>query len=252
VVLIRRDAARSRSIGLTAGLQTLVILGAITIAAVFVFVGSRLESRAADRRTAELNKNIAKLTEENTKVARLAGRLRRIEDEYMRLRRAMGGEIEPSGRDVVLPSLGAERDGGRKTEENRDGARVPAVWPIVELGFVTRSFGDSLSGDGVAHQGTDIAVPTGSYVRASGGGKVRAAGEDSVYGLFVRIDHDGGWSSLYAHNSFLFVRAGDSVETADVIALSGNTGRSSAPHLHFEIERNGRAIDPRSLIPSDR
>jgi murein DD-endopeptidase MepM/ murein hydrolase activator NlpD len=73
---------------------------------------------------------------------------------------------------------------------------------------------------------------------------VTEAGEEAEYGLFVKVAHDDEMSSLYAHNSWLFVSVGDSVEMGEVIALSGNSGRSTAPHLHVEIEREGQAIDP--------
>ena len=73
---------------------------------------------------------------------------------------------------------------------------------------------------------------------------VQEAGDDAAYGLFVRVAHDEAISSLYGHNSWLFVSAGDSVEIGEVIALSGNSGRSTAPHLHVEIERDGSLVDP--------
>jgi murein DD-endopeptidase MepM/ murein hydrolase activator NlpD len=73
---------------------------------------------------------------------------------------------------------------------------------------------------------------------------VEETGDDVAYGLFVKVAHDDEISSLYAHNSWLFVSAGDSVEIGEVIALSGNSGRSTAPHLHVEIEREGALVDP--------
>ena len=69
-------------------------------------------------------------------------------------------------------------------------------------------------------------------------------GDDAEYGLFVKVAHDDEISSLYAHNSWLFASVGDSVEMGEVIALSGNSGRSTAPHLHLEIEREGLQVDP--------
>jgi murein DD-endopeptidase MepM/ murein hydrolase activator NlpD len=88
----------------------------------------------------------------------------------------------------------------------------------------------------------------GSYVRTTQGGVVLETGDDAAYGLYVKVMHDAGISSLYAHNSWLFVSAGDSVEIGEVIALSGNSGRSTAPHLHVEIEREGLAVDPLAYL----
>lgn len=73
---------------------------------------------------------------------------------------------------------------------------------------------------------------------------VAEAGEHPEYGLYVRVNHRDGLSTLYAHNSWLFVASGDSVETGEVVALSGNSGRSTAPHLHVELERDGVPVDP--------
>jgi murein DD-endopeptidase MepM/ murein hydrolase activator NlpD len=73
---------------------------------------------------------------------------------------------------------------------------------------------------------------------------VEDSGEDREYGRYVRILHDGGLRSLYAHASWVFAAEGDTVEAGDVIALSGNTGRSTAPHLHLEVEQDGEPVDP--------
>ncbi len=95
----------------------------------------------------------------------------------------------------------------------------------------------------------DIAVSQHSYIRASGAGLVREAGSDSIYGLYVLIEHgNSGYRSMYGHASRLYVAPGDSVLQNQVIALSGNTGRSTAPHLHFEILQDGVPIDPFTLV----
>ena len=101
---------------------------------------------------------------------------------------------------------------------------------------------------GEAHPGLDIAVPIGSPVRASGGGTVLQAGEEAEYGRFVLLEHPGGYQSMYGHLSRITVAPGQRIAAREVIGLSGNTGRSSAPHLHFEIRRAGEPIDPRTLV----
>jgi len=94
----------------------------------------------------------------------------------------------------------------------------------------------------------DIAVATDSYVRAAGAGTVMDTGEDDTYGIFVRIDHGNGYETPYAHASQALVQIGELVRKNEVIALSGSTGQSTAPHLHFELLRDGELVDPLELI----
>ena len=103
-------------------------------------------------------------------------------------------------------------------------------------------------GQGGDHPGVDIAVPTDSYIRAAGAGTVVDVGEDAVYGYFVVLDHGDGYTSLYGHASLNLVTRGQRVRRNEVIALTGSTGRSTAPHLHFEILLNGEAVDPLTLV----
>jgi murein DD-endopeptidase MepM/ murein hydrolase activator NlpD len=77
---------------------------------------------------------------------------------------------------------------------------------------------------------------------------VSGVGDDPEYGLFVRIDHPEGYQTMYGHASRLLVSLGDSVHAGQVVGLSGTTGRSTAPHLHFEVRRDGQPIDPSALV----
>ena len=131
-----------------------------------------------------------------------------------------------------------------KSSGSRNGI---SIWPLSAAGFVTRQFGSADQAE--AHPGLDIAVANDTYIRASGAGVVSEAAADSVYGLFVLLDHGNtGYSSMYGHASRLFVAPGDSVRQNQVIALSGNTGRSTAPHLHFEVRQDGQPVDPLTLV----
>src|SRR3989475_11500338 len=80
---------------------------------------------------------------------------------------------------------------------------------------------------------------------------VTAAGIDPAYGLFVLLRHTQGYETMYGHASRLLVREGDSVQAGQVIALSGTSGRSTAPHLHFEIRRDGRSLDPLTVVKQE-
>ncbi len=108
---------------------------------------------------------------------------------------------------------------------------------------VTSEFGnrrDPFTGERKGHSGMDLAVPTGTSVRAALPGTVTVSTyNQGGYGYYVMIDHGSGLSTLYGHNSQLLARVGQTVEAGDVIALSGSTGRSTGPHLHFEVRING-------------
>lgn len=97
------------------------------------------------------------------------------------------------------------------------------------------------------HTGIDWAAPVGTPVVAAAAGQVVLAEPTGEYGNAVRIDHGGGWQTLYSQLSRIDVREGDCVATGAVIAAVGSTGLSSGPHLHFEVRRDGRPIDPLSV-----
>ena len=118
--------------------------------------------------------------------------------------------------------------------------------------IVTSEFGgrlDPITGKRDGHTGMDLAVPAGTPVRAALAGTVRVAQYDSSYGYYVTIGHENGLLTLYGHNSRLLVRPGQVVQAGDVVSLSGSTGRSTGPHLHFEVRVNGQRTDPRYYLP---
>lgn len=98
------------------------------------------------------------------------------------------------------------------------------------------------------HSGIDFRTRTGTPVRASGSGTVVRAGRAGGYGNMVEIDHGHGLTTRYAHLSKILVKKGDRVVAGATIAKSGNSGRSTGPHLHYEIRRNGKAINPIGII----
>ena len=117
---------------------------------------------------------------------------------------------------------------------------------------VTSEFGyrrDPFTGETRGHTGMDLAVPTGTPIRAALPGTVTVSQYNSSYGYYVMIDHGGGLSTLYAHNSRLVARVGDAVGAGDIVSISGSTGRSTGPHLHFEVRINGERTDPRYYLP---
>jgi len=117
------------------------------------------------------------------------------------------------------------------------------IWPV--NGPVTSGFGMRW---GRMHTGIDIAVPTGTPVHAAAAGTVVYSGWMSGYGFLVAVDHGNGLATAYAHNSSLLVRVGDHVAQGQVISLSGSTGHSTGPHVHFEVRVNGVPVDPLSYL----
>jgi len=127
----------------------------------------------------------------------------------------------------------------------------------VENGVITSGVGLRVdpfgSGKLVFHRGIDIAVPVGTPVRATRKGQVVFAGVRSGYGSTVIVEHANGDRTLYGHNSIVRVQPGDVVESGTVVAFSGNTGRSTGPHVHFEQLPSGRPVieteEPQETTP---
>ncbi|PYO99699.1 MAG: hypothetical protein DMD61_06485 [Gemmatimonadetes bacterium] len=216
----------------------------------FAFAGPI--SRAAAR-VPGLEREVARLEEENGRVQQLAAALNRAEANYQELRAMLGVKAE---REKAAPTTDLMRATGVRARPPSaplrylPGPSEPVHWPLDVLGFVTR--GQVRPGDPAeSHPGIDIAVPAGTPVRAAGGGVVEAAGTDPAYGLFVLLRHSGGYETMYGHASRVLVRDGDSIQAGQVIALSGNSGRSTAPHLHFEIRREGKSIDPLTVVKQE-
>lgn len=141
-----------------------------------------------------------------------------------------------------------------------DGAALKAGGPVSVVAAevpVSSAFGwrsDPFTGQARFHKGVDLAAAYGTEVRAFDGGVVKSAGEQSGYGLTVVVDHGGGRETLYAHLSSLTVAPGEVVEAGQGIARSGNSGRATGAHLHFEAREFGRPVDAGHLAAawSDR
>ena len=126
-----------------------------------------------------------------------------------------------------------------------DRSSIPSVWPV--RGRVTAGFGqrmDPLSGEGAFHAGLDIAAPYGSAVDAAGDGIVFHAGPDAGYGNAVLIDHGYGIHTKYGHLSRISVVVGQDVKRGQQIGSVGATGRTTGPHLHYEVRINETPVNP--------
>ncbi len=122
-------------------------------------------------------------------------------------------------------------------------------------GFISSYFGDRqdpFTGHEAFHRGIDFAGPAGSEVVAVATGVVTWAGQRSGYGRLVEVNHGNGYVTRYAHNQRTLVTVGQTVTRGQTIALMGSTGRSTGPHVHFEVLKNGRQINPVSFLGSGR
>ncbi len=128
-------------------------------------------------------------------------------------------------------------------------ASTPTIWPT--RGWVTSEFGarlDPYTADHQMHEGLDIATPYGQPVQAPSDGVVVFDGVEGGYGKVLVIDHGYGVKTRYGHLSEIFVRLGDRVQRGERVAAVGNTGKSTGPHLHYEVRVNGIPENPRQFI----
>ncbi len=177
-----------------------------------------------------------------------------------------GPEPESEGRSAQIPDLSSmlvaleQRVDLRETQlaalENLILARElheeihPEGRPVAN-GFISSYFGersDPFDGRDAFHKGVDFAGALGSSVTAVAAGVVTWAGERSGFGKLIEINHGDGFVTRYAHNERTLVTVGQTVKRGEPVALMGSTGRSTGPHVHFEVLRNGHQVDPLSYI----
>ncbi|MBI2974090.1 MAG: M23 family metallopeptidase [Deltaproteobacteria bacterium] len=128
-------------------------------------------------------------------------------------------------------------------------ASIPSIWPV--RGWVTSEFGMRRSPRGIGtrfHEGIDIAASIGTPVYASGDGVVTFAGYKNGLGKTIIIDHGFGITTVYGHNSSLYVREGERVKRGSSISAVGRTGRTTGPHLHYQVVVDGMPVDPMRYI----
>lgn len=128
-------------------------------------------------------------------------------------------------------------------------ASLPSIWPID--GFITSRFGarpSPFTGRGEFHKGLDISAKTGTIIRSPGKATVTFSGVDGAYGNSAMLDHGGGITTRYAHMQRIAVKEGQIVRRGDIVGFVGSTGRSSGPHLHYEVRLNGVNVDPMRYI----
>ena len=142
---------------------------------------------------------------------------------------------------------------GDVERQERLAAAAPTIWPTI--GWLSGSFGqrwDPFTGEQGFHQGLDISAEKGQQVIATADGIVESTGYAGEYGNLIVVQHSFGLSTRYGHLSTFNVKPGDRVRRGEVIGNVGSTGRSTGPHLHYEVLANGRLINPMNLLTSRR
>lgn len=198
--------------------------------------------RAYNAKVTELERELDEYRDLTLHIARLAG----IEGAFGN----GSASIYKGTAYAHAPSIKTEKgDELLLADKDQGGARgdsMPFGLPLE--GWISKGFIQDPDSLGGAHPGIDIAASVGKEVRATASGKVKFAGWDDHYGNLIIIDHKNGYETYYGHNSELKVLKQEKVKTGQVIALSGNSGRSSAPHLHYEIKKDGIAVNPEKYL----
>lgn len=212
----------------------------------------------------ELQARILRLDAFGQRLAKAAG----IKSDEFRFdeKPGQGGPAPVTGRDLTLPEFQLMLDELTRTLDDRAdklgvldsmlmndrlvSKTIPTTLPIMS-GYYSSNYGyrlDPITGRSAFHTGVDLIAPPGTPVMAAAGGVVSQAGPIPEYGNIVDVDHDNGLTSRYAHLSKSLVKAGDIVMKGQKIALVGQTGRTTGPHLHFEVREKGIPLNPNKFF----
>jgi murein DD-endopeptidase MepM/ murein hydrolase activator NlpD len=212
----------------------------VAVMALCVMVGSWWYFAARSLRVTGLEAEVARYDADHERMELLAVQLEELETSYRQIRELFGTQDGELPSPLWLPPAA----GGRRSQDDSANSANPTSWPLTERGFVTQGL---LEGGG-SHPGLDIAVAAFSYVRAAGSGTAVEVGEDPIYGNYIVIDHGEGLRTLYGHAAANLIQEGQLVRRNEVIALSGSSGQSTAPHLHFEITDDGSPVNPLDFV----
>ncbi|HEX9309051.1 MAG TPA: M23 family metallopeptidase [Anaeromyxobacter sp.] len=260
------------------------LVGLLTVSHYFALLGASSENAVLKEENAQLRSQILLVQE---KVAHISATLDRVERFDAKLRTAVTQLQDPERNLAIGPVGDAESDAAipgpapaaeanlsalpgkissleseasrqeqslRELQEYFDDQRsllasTPSIWPT--RGWVTSDFGtriDPYTAERKMHQGMDIASPHGQVVYTPSDGTVVFLGNEGGYGKVLVIDHGYGVKTRYGHLSEIQVHLGDRVKRGDKVAAVGNTGRSTGPHLHYEVRVNGIPENPRKFI----
>lgn len=198
------------------------------------------------------------LKKENKKLYLIINKLKRVENNGEYLRR-LASTIGSKDVGIDIPQFSNNdnkieenfiSDIINKTSENANqvniSASIPSISPVD--GWISKKFGESLDNNKFDHNGVDFVAKEGSLIRSTAPGIVLEVANDKYFGLLVTIDHQNGFVTKYGHCKQILVTKGDNIKRGQSIALLGNTGLSSAPHVHYEVIKDGESVDPLQYI----
>lgn len=268
----RKWRITSRQLGVVVGLALFLVVGGVASLALFL---SSSVSRAELSRLAEENERLRQLNQTfETRLGDLRGRLGDFEERTRKLAIVAGLQsLGATGEGGIGGSLGSVSDSpgaaGLGSIEERAAAldsqlgqvsdqlernlglisATPAIWPV--RGLITSRFGhrrDPITGQSALHSGLDISAPPGKPVKATAAGVVTQIQQVGPLGRAVFVAHGFGITTVYGHLSRTSVTPGQRVERGGIVGLVGNTGRSTGYHLHYEVQVNGKPVDPTAYI----
>jgi murein DD-endopeptidase MepM/ murein hydrolase activator NlpD len=245
IIIVPHDLKKTRTFRLPYALfYTIVGLVATGLVIMIVFIATYGSLLVKSQEALVYKRQVAELTKRQGELGEIRRNLAHLRATNLQVRRMLGLNVAPD--DSLLLSR-AERRPQAPPELQREQATmlraIPTFWPV--RGFITNRFRGGVGvPDSLFHGGIDIAVDRGTPIRAAASGYVTEAGWNDSYGYYVLIDHGYGIKTLYAHADMLVVMKGEQVAQGQTIAYSGNTGRSTAPHLHFEVMQNNVPVDP--------
>jgi murein DD-endopeptidase MepM/ murein hydrolase activator NlpD len=250
VIIVPHDQKRTRQYRIPYRLlNTILVLFGVGAIVMVVFVATYGKLLVKAREAVMLERQVNELTRRNEQVGELMRNLAQMRSMNLKVRRMLGIDVSEGDSLAIRPAMSAENvaDNGPSYEHERVLYSIPNFWPV--RGYITRGFNISAGPQSEEyHPGIDIAVPRGTPVRAAAAGYALEAGWDDRYGYFVILEHGYGIRTLYAHNDRLVVSKGERIGRGQTIGYSGNTGKSTAPHLHFEVIQNNNHEDPLNYL----
>lgn len=251
IIFVPHDIKKTRTYRVPYMLfYTLLVIIGVGAVVMIIFVATYGKLLVKARGATLLEKQVEELTRRNEQISELMRNYSRIHAMELQIKTMLGLEVSPEDSMVIRDAETKETMIAEDIEDDKTQIlrSIPSSWPV--RGFITKGY--SIGGgekDPNYHPGIDIAIERGTPVRAAASGYVIEVGFDKIYGHYIWIDHGYGIKTLYGHNDRLVVNKGERVGRGQTIAYSGNTGISTAPHLHFEVLQNNIPVDPMKYLP---